>query len=297
MTLTNLVAVLQLLGQNPLGLYPDGLTYFDAGTAYSGEYLGLTGNADVMSALLTLAIPLLAGYLWYGKEKSRIWLAVPLSLSVLVLLWSKIAAGYVALLAGLVVTIPVLLPKKRQRTAAWCAVIGAGAAAVLTLFLWEPSGGTLREFHLLLHGESSGSFGSGRLHIWKQVLALAADNLWFGTGPDTLLAAELEGFTRYDESLNMLLVAQIDLAHNEYLNILVSQGLPALLIYLGALGVTLMGWWKQARSNPLIVVCGAAVIWYSIQVFFGFSLCATAPLFWAIWALAERECRKGRTKA
>lgn len=296
MSINCLVAVLQLLGYNPLELYPAGLTYYDAGKAYSGEYLGLTGNADVTSALLALVIPLFAGYLWKGGGKKRFWLSLPLTLSVMVLLWSEVAAGYAALLVGLAVVVPVLLPERRQRIAGWCAVGAAAAAAAVTLWLWEPAGGTLRELHLLLHGEISGSFGSGRLHIWKQVLELAGDNLLFGTGPDTLAAAELEGFSRYDASLEMLLVAQIDLAHNEYLNILVSQGLPALLAYLGALGITLARWWKHGRSSPVLAVCGAAILWYSIQVFFSFSLCATAPLFWAVWALAEREYRIGRCR-
>ena len=85
MTANCLVAVGQLLGHNPLRLYPAGLTYYDAGKAYSGEYLGLTGNADVTSALLVLVIPLFAGYLWKGIGKRRFWLGLPLMLSVTVL--------------------------------------------------------------------------------------------------------------------------------------------------------------------------------------------------------------------
>lgn len=44
-------------------------------------------------------------------------------------------------------------------------------------------------------------------------------------------------------------------------------------------------------SLLLLAACGAAVLWYCMQAFFGFSLVITAPLFWAVWALAEKEIK------
>jgi hypothetical protein len=57
-TVCCIISVLQLLGRNPLGLFPAGWNYFDHGIKYSAEFLGCIGNVDVFSTLLCLAVPL-----------------------------------------------------------------------------------------------------------------------------------------------------------------------------------------------------------------------------------------------
>ena len=138
------------------------------------------------------------------------------------------------------------------------------------------------------------SFGSGRVYIWKQVLQRVPEHLLLGTGPDTMAAAAIEGFSYYDAAFDLYIQIQVDLAHNEYLNILYHQGLPALAVYLTALGVTAASWLRRGRRSVPLAVCGSGILWYGIQVVFGFSLYLTAPLFWAVWALAERESRELR---
>lgn len=44
------VALLQLCRVNVLGLYPEGLSFYDAGTRYSGEFLGTMGNTNLLAA-------------------------------------------------------------------------------------------------------------------------------------------------------------------------------------------------------------------------------------------------------
>lgn len=74
-------ALWQLAGGNPLGLYPKGLAYSDAGTAYSGAYLGTIGNTDLLAAVMCVAVPAF----FYGAWKlRRCWLLVPLTLCVTV---------------------------------------------------------------------------------------------------------------------------------------------------------------------------------------------------------------------
>lgn len=52
------VGVLQLLGLDPLRLFPEGLCYYDGGTLYSGAYLGTIGNTNILDAVLCAALPL-----------------------------------------------------------------------------------------------------------------------------------------------------------------------------------------------------------------------------------------------
>ena len=67
MSLCCLLSLWQLAGGNPLGLYPNGLSYSDAGTAYSGAYLGTIGNADLLAAVMCVAVPAF----FYGAWKLR----------------------------------------------------------------------------------------------------------------------------------------------------------------------------------------------------------------------------------
>ena len=109
------------------------------------------------------------------------------------------------------------------------------ALAMLAVVYFADLGGMFHELHAILHGNAEGGFGSGRLHIWKSVLQRVPEHLLFGTGPDTMLYSDIEAFSRYDEVLGGTIVARIDIAHNEYLNILYHQGILALASYLGAL--------------------------------------------------------------
>ena len=51
------VALLQLAGGNPLGLFPGGYTYYDAGVRYSGAFLGTIGNTDLLASYFCLCVP------------------------------------------------------------------------------------------------------------------------------------------------------------------------------------------------------------------------------------------------
>ena len=84
--------------------------------------------------------------------------------------------------------------------------------------------------------------------------------------------------------------AQIDVAHNEYLNILFHQGLPALGCYLAMLAM--LGWrWLHTRSAAAAIL-GAGVLCYAVQALFGFSMCPSAPFFWAVLGLLMAALRQ-----
>ena len=90
MSLCCLLALWQLAGGNPLGLYPKGLAYSDAGIAYSGAYLGTIGNTDLLAAVMCVAVPAF----FYGAWKlRRCWLLVPLTLCVTVSVRMNVSAG------------------------------------------------------------------------------------------------------------------------------------------------------------------------------------------------------------
>ena len=70
------VALWQIAGGNPLGLYPNGWRFADAGTLYSGMYLGTVGNTLILGSVLSLAVPVLV-YTAVKKRGGRSSFAAP----------------------------------------------------------------------------------------------------------------------------------------------------------------------------------------------------------------------------
>lgn len=289
----SVICITQLFGANPFGLYPGELNYFGAGVDYSGAYLGTIGNTDLVAAFLCVAITLLWVCVVRMKDKYRFLLLIPTFAALFVLLKMSVMAGLVGVFGGAVLALPVVLPlnaKTRKVIAIAIAVLLILALAFL--FFADIGTGMLHEAHELLHGRVSDTFGSGRIHIWKNVLKIIPDNLWFGTGPDTMTYAKLDAFTRYDADKGVELVAEIDTAHNEYLNILFHQGVFALLAYLAALIIAAVKWIKRGNATTAGAACGAAVLCYCIQAFFGISMFLTAPFFWMTLGLLDGSLRK-----
>lgn len=282
----SLLCIPQLHGGNPFHLYPEGYNYAGAYIDYAGAYLGTLGNVDIVAAFLAIEIPILTGAMVKGNGRVRALVIVPLFLAIYVLLKMDVLAGIVGAVCGIIISLPVLLPQsKRERIVAWCTLAIVAVLSVVFLYLTDIGSGMLHEAHELLHGNMDPNFGSGRLHIWAEVLRRVPSQLWFGSGPDTMLLAEIESFSRYDSLHGINIVSKIDVAHNEYLNILFHQGVFALASYLTLLGLTVRNWIAGGSSNRTLGVLGAGAAGYCVQAFFGFSMCITAPFFWLLLGL------------
>lgn len=161
-----------------------------------------------------------------------------------------------------------------------CASIGAAYAIPF-------AGGAAHELHQILHGNFDPSFGSGRIRIWQEVLGLIREAPLFGGGPDTLLARMPFTFTRESAELGITIETAIDTAHNDFLNIAVNQGLPALGFYLAMLITWLFRCLKHWRQ-PGVLLLLPGILAYLAQSFFTFSICSVSVLFWVFLALSEQ---------
>lgn len=199
-----------------------------------------------------------------------------------------LAAGFVALLAVLVRKSGkfATVPKGWYRGGAIAVILISIGGMFLFLWLYDgPESGMLYEASQVLRGRWDDTFGTRRIYIWRNVLEhIRLGNLLFGTGPDTLGFWSIEAFTRYIPEIGQTVVVGIDAAHNEYLHLLATNGLLALLAYLGALFFAAVNW-LRSPDNPLLAVAGAGMLFYCIQAFFGISMPITAPFFWTCFAV------------
>ena len=82
------VAVLQVLGYNPLWLFPGDYGFYDAGIKFSSTFFGTIGNADLFSSYICLILPFVCVY--YITCEKRPLLLLP---AVLLLAFSLFACG------------------------------------------------------------------------------------------------------------------------------------------------------------------------------------------------------------
>ena len=297
-----LVCILQLCRVNVLGLFPEGLDFYDAGTRYSGEFLGTMGNTNVLAAYFCLAIPLLAVSALSSRPLRRVLLLLPAAACLAILIVIKAQSGLVGCLGCALVTIPYYVNYTGQRRAALALLgtfAGLGLLALGAIYFAPPASGTLWELSELLHGRAQDSFGSSRVAIWREALRLFAERPVFGGGPDTFGLRSGLDFTRYVEETGATLATHADNAHCEPLGYLVNLGVLGFAAY-AALVFTALRRWLRGACPAL----GAGLVCYLIQSLFGLGLCLTAPIAWIYMGLicaqndlnSERSCVNGKIR-
>ena len=277
------VSLLQLRGENPLSLFPAPFDYFGANRDYAGAFVGTVGNADFTAVILAMALTVCVGAMILHRGVQCGCFFVCGALCVCVLVMIDVASAWVALcITALLAPLFVL---RRGRTVYLAALLAASICAIFLLMTFPPEGGVLRELSLLLRGDADGSLGSGRIAIWRELLPHAAERPLLGSGPDTVWLYDLAPFywTRSDGTR---MASLITAAHNEYLQILCTQGVLGLLTYLTLLALILFP--RGKRSNEQML-CTMAAVCYLVWAGFGISACVSAPLFWAFLAGAVRK--------
>ncbi len=163
----------------------------------------------------------------------------------------------------------------------------------------DPATGTLYQAREMLNGNMQDEFGSYRGYVWNRSIQLLKEDtpmgqLLIGSGPDTFV----DRFETFKEESTTLLNQYYDKAHNEYLQILICQGILGLAAYLAFLGAVLLKAIKPAFEHPLLLACLLACVSYLVQAFFSISLPISAPALWILLGIAAMLSRgQGDTAA
>ena len=184
-------------------------------------------------------------------------------------------------------------PEQRPRRL-WLAMLVLAVLGTGLLYLLPVSGGTLGEVHQILRGTVDPSFGSGRVRIWREVLRLIGEAPLLGGGPDTLAARMTFTFTRYSQETGTAIEAMVDAAHNDFLNIAVNLGLPALGFYVAGLACWLRNVLRRRPPAAEVILPGIAA--YLVQICLTVSTSGVILLYWILLALCERDINSSNCK-
>lgn len=249
----------------------------------SARVLGAMGVTAPILALLCLLVlsPVPLCRRW-GQLCRWAFLA---SLTAAVLLWELLpAAGRLGLLLAAWAALAarrVLPPEKETRIPACVLPVMLCLGAAAGAYFYRGWYGPLREAGELLRGELSDEMGSGRVYIWRQVIAALPGRLWLGTGPDTLSLRGLAPYSYFSPETGKTVTLSIDAAHNEVLHTLACCGLPAAVCHLGLFLCAALRFLRGRGES-----CAGAALCYGVQALFGISMCASAPVFWIFLALS-----------
>ncbi len=128
------------------------------------------------------------------------------------------------------------------------------------------------------------NYGSGRITIWKNALKVVPKYFYLGSGIDTF------GYVYSKHSPGLY----YDKAHNEYLQILVTEGIFSLVLYLGLLLVLFTDGVRS--NNKLVWVLLMSFIGYALQAFLNISVNTVAPIYFIIMGMMAGLISKEKVK-
>ena len=161
----------------------------------------------------------------------------------------------------------------------------AGIAVVEFLGQQDAASGGINivyEMREVLHGRVQDEFGTNRVYIWRNALQALSKNPVIGSGPDSFGSA-FPGWAhfRYGEYYSN--------AHNEYIQILICQGILGLVFYLCFQGGLILRSLGKAFRNPVLMAALAAFAGYCAQSLFNISTPICSPMLWVLAGLLGSE--------
>ena len=197
-------------------------------------------------------------------------------------------ASFVALAFGLVL---VLFKQLKWPPVKTCVIAGiaivacavGGAFFAIEILGKHPTNDIIYQAREILHGNFSDDFGSNRLFIWRTAFEIHFNHFQlFGTGTDTFYYALGD---RIQTAALMDIGTIFDKAHNDYIQILLCNGILALAAYLAFVFGVGINSLKKALNNDLVFACFGGFAAYLIQAFFGIDSIVVTPIFWLVVAL------------
>ena len=247
--------------------------------------IGTTGKALILVTVLLAAVSFAVMVL---KKKETVQRVVTtrrlrITLSCLVLL---------AVIGGISLALVITQPDQPAAGAL------SGAGVVLESHdVSEKSDTIIHELGQILRGNLDDSFGHNRLFTWKRTLSLIKHHPLLGIGPDNFKTF----FARYyrAEAVEMFPSSNgnLDKAHNEFLDVLISNGIIGFAVYMAFFAALLWCCFRNADRTKYAPVFGVAVVSYMAHAFFGYQLPIQSPVMWIMIGMAAACARSASARS
>lgn len=250
---------------------------------HSSRYMamGLCGNPNFFGSYMVMQ-SLLVGYMYIYKSKKR-YLLIYILFSITLYL-AESTGPVLSALCALIFSI-FIIPKK------WKKVLLLIIIMFLSFVFASKSLKYIQtsKFNTYIHEDweiveeisslpekTKEQIGNGRLLLWENSLPLVRKYWLIGCGLDNFKNAyPNSGYVHYDK------------AHNVYLQISITNGVPALILFLILLFIAFIKGIKC--KNSFIFPIYMAFIGYSIQAFLNISVIDVAPYYYIILGLIFSE--------
>jgi O-antigen ligase len=248
-----------------------------AGSAVAFRPDGNIGNANLLGALIAMALPLAVARGFRGDQfLVAWWLAVAVMAGGLFVSTSR--SGMLGAVAG---CLALLVFALRRRS--WALVSAAVSGVLLSAVLWAIAFGPLSQ----LNNDPARS----RLQLWPDAVRMIGARPLMGWGEDAtgltfgrFISADWAPGVTYDRT------------HSGILEIATTQG----ILGLAALGLVLFvlfrGIWRH-RFSDSVAALGAACIGYSVWVVFNFDWAPATGAFWLLAGAAWSGVRAAETES
>lgn len=245
--------------------------------------LGFTNNPNFLGTYMLLCISYSFGLFLDSKKKSKNIIYAALSiLFMFALLISNTSAVVVGLGIVLIYLFIYCLKYKYYEKflvifaiilSTTCLTVALGKTTLVKDMLKIG-----KETAEIAKGNVDDMYGTKRMYIWKETMKIVPNYLLHGVGIDTFHKAfNGDSLKLYLPQKNKTVI--YDKAHNEYLQLLVTQGIFALASYLFVYGYAVYKGTKDAYKNKEIFLV-LPVIGYLVQAFFNISVIEVAPILY-----------------
>ena len=248
--------------------------------------LGLTNNPNFFGTYMLLCISYSIGLFMDSKKVIK---SVYYALLTALFMFGLLASNTTSAVVGLIFVCIIVLIKaiKNKLIVKWFVLLMIFVSMIVlavnldktTLLNDVVTTGT--EATEIAKGNLDDSYGTKRMYIWKRTVEIVPKHIWHGVGVDSFHKA-FDGKALIRKTKTKAII--YDKAHNEYLQLLITQGIFSLIAYLSLCGYVLFcGLHRSIKHNELYLVL--PVIGYLVQAFFNISVIEVAPIFWLAMGL------------
>jgi len=301
------IAVLIVSGHGILQALLTNTEYFVSNHPYMA-YSNFT-NPNMFSSLLTMFLPIYLVKYFVDKKDSEYYIYV-CGIIFAALVCAKTFGGYFTFIVYFIIlSIYFLVIAKNKRKVLLKLLILVSVFLLVFIVLnicndfiyFEEIGINAVDIKQTASGEKVEEFGNHRMVIWKMCLDIINKYPVLGVGPDSLGDEVFRN--NMDKDGNLIDKNIADKAHNEYIHVAVTTGIPSLMVYLCFIFTIVISLLlkyikyvkdgKMLSENAMMLVAVASSISaYLIQAFGNISIFAVAPLFWAMLGIGAKISNK-----